>query len=110
MLAGQSNDSLTQQEMDTRLLTVLSNLNRIGGAINRMGSGGSTDEKTALQLIVESAIQVVPDASAVIYTYDSKNDQFDAGSRVSAGALRRASRAKCRDRMGWAQGQFSRDA
>jgi signal transduction histidine kinase len=87
MLTGQSNDTLSQQEMDARLLTVLSSLNRIGGEINRMGSGGSTDEKTALQLIVESAIQVVPDASAVIYTYDSRNDKFDPESRVSAGTL-----------------------
>jgi GAF domain-containing protein len=38
-----------------------------------------------LRLIVESAIQVLPGASAVIYTYDQGRGAFDSISRVSAG-------------------------
>jgi GAF domain-containing protein len=41
--------------------------------------------EATLRLIVESAIKVVPSASAVIYIYDVSEHTFDAGSRVSAG-------------------------
>ncbi|MGQ9584380.1 MAG: GAF domain-containing protein [Anaerolineae bacterium] len=76
-----------------RLLEALASLNQIGAAINRIGPGscagltsaaGSQVDST-LHLIVESAVKVVPDASAVIYTYDQTRHAFDPSSRVSAG-------------------------
>jgi GAF domain-containing protein len=75
------------EEIDSRLLNALASLNHVGMAINRMGVGGAADEKAALQLIVESAIQVVPGASALIYTYDGRASRFAPESRVSAGIL-----------------------
>ncbi|HEX9077849.1 MAG TPA: GAF domain-containing protein [Anaerolineae bacterium] len=74
-----------QVEPDPRLLDALSSLNQISAAINRMGSGDAVDIQAALRLIVESAIQVVPGALAVLYAYDPAAGVFDPGSRVSAG-------------------------
>jgi len=85
--------------LDPRVLHALGSLNRIGAAINRLsyqddpGSGGTdavsgtnADRVAAtLELIVSSAIQVLPGASAVIYAYDPQQRSFDLGSRVSAG-------------------------
>ncbi len=66
-------------------LTLLASLNQIGSAINRISPGDNPDARAALQLIVKSATQVVPDASAVLYTFDAVQDQFESDSRVSAG-------------------------
>ena len=71
--------------MDRQFLDLLASLNRIGAAINRISPGETPDARAALQLIVESATQVVPDASAVLYTYDAVHDRFEPNSRVSAG-------------------------
>jgi len=81
-----SKDPLTPQETDPRLLEALASLNQISDTINHIGpsDAGSTD--TSLQLIVESAIRVVPGSSAVIYTYDQAAGAFEAESRVSAEA------------------------
>lgn len=83
---------LTDQELnqvDPRWLDALASLNQIGAAINRLrpqdDAGGTHSVQTALCLIVESAIKVVPGASAVIYTYDPAQRAFDLQSRVSAG-------------------------
>jgi len=70
-----------------RLLDALASLNRIGRTVNRIGSGQETDSASTLRLIVESAIQVTPDASAVIYAYDQAAGGFDLASRVTAGPL-----------------------
>ena len=78
---------------DPRLLEALARLNQIGAAINRFSVSGTfysahsaAEEVVAtLLLIVESAIKVVPGASAVIYTYDHAIHVFDVLSRVSAG-------------------------
>ena len=51
-------------EMDNRLLEALASLNQISTAINQIGS--SDDQSSSLQLIVESAIRVVPGFSASI--------------------------------------------
>ena len=67
------------------LLAALASLNRIGDTVNRIGPGDRASVVETLRLIVESAIQVVPGASAVIYAYDPARDAFDAASRVSAG-------------------------
>jgi signal transduction histidine kinase/putative methionine-R-sulfoxide reductase with GAF domain len=70
-----------------RLLDALASLNRIGRTVNRIGSGQEADSASTLRLIVGSAVQVAPDASAVIYAYDPAAGGFDLSSRVTAGAL-----------------------
>jgi signal transduction histidine kinase len=74
---------------DPRLLEVLASLNQIGGTINRIAPGDVSSPDVTLQLIVESAIRVVQGSSAVIYTYDETSGEFEAESRVSAGAINR---------------------
>lgn len=73
------------QGIEDRLLNALASLNQIGRAINQIGSDAAVDQAIALRLIVDSAIQVVPGAAAVIYAYDSIEGDFDATTRVSAG-------------------------
>jgi signal transduction histidine kinase len=92
-------DNLPPGEADARLprrfaglLEALASLNQISSAINRIGSDdpGKTSRDfvissaDSLQLIVESAIRVVPGSSAVIYTYDETRGVFERESRVSA--------------------------
>jgi signal transduction histidine kinase/putative methionine-R-sulfoxide reductase with GAF domain len=72
-------------DTDLRLLEALESLNQIGATINRIGSGDRVSVEATLRLIAESAIKVVPDASAVIFTYDETQHAFDPASRVSAG-------------------------
>lgn len=72
------------EQADLRLVEVLTRLNQIGAAINRI-SPRDTGVQETLRLIVESATRVVPGASAVIYTYDAEAEAFDLASRVSAG-------------------------
>jgi len=72
------------EETDPRLLEALASLNQISDAINRIGSDFSNQNVSSLQLIVESAIRVVPGSSAVIYTYDQSTGLFENESRVSA--------------------------
>lgn len=72
------------EETDPRLLEALASLNQISDAINRIGSDDSNQNDSSLQLIVESAIRVVPGSSAVIYTYDQSTGLFENESRVSA--------------------------
>ncbi len=87
----QNTAELTQ--VDSRLLEALTNLNQVGTAINRFGPQGKLhheldpggEVRNTLLLIVESAIRVVPGASAVIYMYDQSQHAFDLASRVSAG-------------------------
>ena len=74
------------EETDPRLLEALASLNQISDAINRIGSDNGDQNDLSLQLIVESAIRVVPGSSAVIYTYDQSTGTFEKESRVSAEA------------------------
>ena len=71
-------------EIDPRPLEALASLNQISNAINRIGSENADQTEFSLQLIVESAIRVVPGSSAVIYPYDHKTGTFEKASRVSA--------------------------
>ncbi|MBL8103516.1 MAG: GAF domain-containing protein [Anaerolineales bacterium] len=71
---------------EAKLLEVLASLNQISDAINHIGPGDANNSGVSLQLIVESAIRVVPGSSAVIYTYDQTTGRFEAESRVSAQA------------------------
>ncbi len=74
----------TPEETDPRLLEALASLNQISNAINRIGSEEADQNDLSLQLIVDSAIRVVPGSSAVIYTYEHKTGIFENDSRVSA--------------------------
>lgn len=73
------------------LIKTLAALNEIGVRINRLGLG--QDLPATLKLIVENAVEVVaagvttppPNASAVIWIYESELQTFDPRSRVSAG-------------------------
>lgn len=76
-----------QSDAPLRLLESLASLNRIGRTVNRIGSDPEADSASTLRLIVESAIQVAPGASAVIYAYDLTAGGFDLASRVTAGPL-----------------------
>lgn len=72
-------------DVDTHLLDVLTSLNQIGAAINRISPRDVGSVAATLRLIVEGAIKVVPGTSAVIYTYDQAQRTFDLDSRLSAG-------------------------
>jgi signal transduction histidine kinase len=76
----------SSEETDPRLLEALASLNQIGGAINQIGPSDASSNDVSLQLIVDSAIHVVPGSSAVIYTYDQAAGAFEKESRVSAEA------------------------
>ena len=76
---------MTSPKTDSRLLEALASLNEIGATVNQIGLDGTVSIETTLNLIVQSAIQVVPGASAVIYTYDVAKESFIHTSRVSAG-------------------------
>ena len=71
---------------EAQLLEVLASLNQISDAINHIGPGDASNSGVSLQLIVESAIRVVPGSSAVIHTYDQATGRFESESRVSAQA------------------------
>ena len=72
-------------KMDVRLQDALASLNQIGVSINRLGSGDNVTLAEVLNLVVESALKVVPGAAAVIYTTDESGESFDPASRVSSG-------------------------
>ena len=68
------------------MLNILKNLNMVGLRVNQISSGDKASVDAVLNLIVESAIEVVPETSAVIYTYDYEGKSFNPESRVAAGA------------------------
>ena len=78
----------TPEKIDARFLDLLASLNEIGAVINRIGTGDSANARSALQLIVESAIRVIPGGSAFIYTFDSAKDRFEVESLAAAGKRR----------------------
>ncbi len=65
----------------------LARLNEIGSAINNISTGDDISIDETLQLIVDSATEVAPSASAMLYTYDAKHRIFDTSSRVWSGDL-----------------------
>ncbi len=69
-----------------RLFDALAHLNQIGSAINQLDSGDLASVQTVLRMVVDSATEVVPGSSAVIYTYDEARGMLDNQSRVSAEA------------------------
>jgi signal transduction histidine kinase/GAF domain-containing protein len=76
---------MTTPKTDSRLLEALASLNEIGATVNQIGLDGTVSVEATLNLIVQSAIRVVPGASAVIYTYDLAQESFIRTSRLSAG-------------------------
>ncbi|MBN1978558.1 MAG: GAF domain-containing protein [Anaerolineae bacterium] len=87
-MAGKDESQLTicdDGQADPRLLDALASLNQIGAAVNRISPRDIGSVEATLRLIVESAIEVVPGTSAVIYTYDRDARAFDLDSRLSAG-------------------------
>jgi signal transduction histidine kinase/putative methionine-R-sulfoxide reductase with GAF domain len=70
---------------DSRIVAAVRNLNRIGAAVNRLTPQGYEGVETTLRLIVESVLQVVPQAATVIYPYQASEQAFNTTSRVSAG-------------------------
>ena len=78
---------MTSSKTDSRLLEALASLNEIGAIVNQIGLDSTVSVGTTLNLIVNSAIRVVPGASAVIYTYDIVQESFTLTSRVSAGGM-----------------------
>ncbi len=81
-------DQTRDQTGDSRvLLEALARLNDIGAGINALTGGDDAGKaaRATLRLIVESAIQVVPGAAAVLYAYDRRRGAFDPISRASAG-------------------------
>ncbi|MBK9925249.1 MAG: GAF domain-containing protein [Anaerolineales bacterium] len=85
--------SPSSEDSDPRLLEALAILNQISNAINHIGSDDESSNELSLQLIVDSAIRVVPGSSAVIYTYNQITDSFEKESRVSAEPEERKSAA-----------------
>lgn len=76
---------MTKPDDDLRLYDALGSLNKIGTTVNQIGQDGKVSVEETLILIVNSAIQVIQGASAVIYTYDNAQNTFTISSRVSAG-------------------------
>jgi len=75
----------TDMDDEPLLLEALARLNEIGGRINALTGSEDARAEATLQLIVESAIRVVPGSAAVLYAYDRRRGAFDPVSRVSAG-------------------------
>ena len=73
---------LSPDDINPRLLEALASLTQIGTAINQIGI--SEDQSSSLQLIVESAIRVVPGFSASIYVFDPATETLNAETRVVA--------------------------
>ena len=59
----------SETDIHPRLLDALASFNQISATINRIGPGDQVSVETTLRLIAQSAIKVVPGASAVIYTF-----------------------------------------
>jgi len=78
---------------ESNITKILTTLNEVGSTINRSGSGG--DLPATLQLIVDNAVKVVaacgspagpkPRIAAVLWGYNSTQQDFVRGMRASAG-------------------------
>jgi Signal transduction histidine kinase regulating C4-dicarboxylate transport system len=67
------------------ILPLLASLNRVGAAVSRISAGETVDVDATLRLIIESAVRVVPGASAILYPFDEAGKGFDLQARVVAG-------------------------
>ncbi|MBW8010744.1 MAG: GAF domain-containing protein [Chloroflexi bacterium] len=86
MVSHSSDNPQTQvSPLPERLLNALASLNEIGSTVNSLGASGPFTVEATLRLIVASAIKVISDSSAVIYSYNASQQVFNRSSRVSAG-------------------------
>ncbi len=81
----QAVEASVESGRDPLLLQALARVNTIGASINRISWGDTAGVDATLRLIVDSAIEVAPAASAVIYAYDETRQALDPVSRVAAG-------------------------
>ncbi|HEY9086994.1 MAG TPA: GAF domain-containing protein [Anaerolineaceae bacterium] len=72
-------------DFESQYLEGLASLNQIGAAINQAGKDDEAGALATLNLIVNSAIKVVPGAAAIIYIYDPERGVFDPTTRYAAG-------------------------
>lgn len=76
---------MTDAPNGNTFLLALERLRDIGARINRLGHNDPDVLDTTLRLIVEGAAALLPDACAVLYTYDPTRGTIDPVSRVAAG-------------------------
>jgi signal transduction histidine kinase/putative methionine-R-sulfoxide reductase with GAF domain len=79
------NSSTPPEEIETRLFEALASLNQISNAINQISASDEDQHDQSLALIVQSAVRVVPGASAVIYAYDDSTGKLENELRASVG-------------------------
>jgi len=70
---------------DDRLLAVLAQLRDVGRRVNQLNLGDPAVLDATLRLIAESAVTIIPGATAILYTYDPARGSLDPVSRTSAG-------------------------
>ncbi len=70
---------------DDRLLEVLAQLRDVGRRVNQLNLGDPAVLDATLRLIAESAVTIIPGATAILYTYDPARSSLDPVSRTSAG-------------------------
>ncbi len=85
---------LPSEDINLRLIEALASLDRISYAINHTGSSDPNKQTSSLQLIVESVIGIIPDSSAMIYTYDQIAESLEIDSCVFANAATHPARSK----------------
>ena len=86
--SSKENPQIQVSPYPERLLNALASLNEIGLMLNNLGPSRTVTVESTLRLIAESAIKVIPESSAVIYTYSASRQLFKRESRVSAGEIR----------------------
>jgi GAF domain-containing protein len=79
------NSSTPPEEIETRLFEALASLNQISNAINQISASDEDQHDQSLALIVQSAVRVVPGASAVIYAYNDSTGKLENEKRASVG-------------------------
>ncbi|MFZ5878589.1 MAG: GAF domain-containing protein [Chloroflexota bacterium] len=79
------NEATPPEEIEARLFEALASLNQISCAVNQISAADEDQHNQSLALIVQSAVRVVPGASAVIYAYDDATGQLENELRASVG-------------------------
>lgn len=77
------NSSTPSEEIEARLFEALASLNQISNAINQISASDEDQHDQSLALIVQSAVRVVPGASAVIYAYNDSTGKLENEKRAS---------------------------
>jgi GAF domain-containing protein len=69
------------------LSAILARLNQIGVQMSSLTPDDLTRVHDTLQMVVNSAVEVVPGSSSVLYAYNQEAGTFDLDSRVAAEAI-----------------------